>query len=465
MQQRTPLFSQLMQHAKIVRGNFYVPGHKGGNFFDEEAFKYYKHLLKLDATEVGELDDLHDPSGVIHEAQLLAADAFGAEKTFFLVGGTTAGNLAAILALVNPGDQFMMTRSSHQSIFHAALLARAVVHFLPTKLDRTTNLEMPLCPNELAELLRAHPQVKTVVITSPSYFGVVQPIEALTDVCHQFKIPLIVDEAHGAHFQFHENLPSSAMQAGADIAIQSTHKMLFSLTMSSMLHLQGNLICAEAIAYWLRVIESSSPSYLLMASLDVTRRQMALYGREKISEQLTMLAAKRLETDGLTNFQLLKVDDPFKFLFRVQNNQGYYAQEWLATKGHYAELAMPDKLLLCLSLGTTAQELAEVIMLLKELDQILNKPNKLAPTEFSFPAQETVTIDFGRQHKKLRKCTLTEAGGQYAAEHIIPYPPGIPLVVAGELITAEAIEYITKMMDAGGKVRGITAEEIHVLDT
>ncbi|MEN9406520.1 MAG: hypothetical protein RLZ12_804 [Bacillota bacterium] len=460
MQTRAPLFEMLLAHASSLQGSFYVPGHKHGALFDEAAAPWFRKLLDLDATEVGELDDLHDPQGVIAAAQKLAAEAFGAKGTFFLVGGTTLGNLAAVLALCTAGDELVMQRSSHQSLFHAAMLSRAVVHFLPLTLDKRTGLELPIDVVDLERILSRKP-VKAVVLTSPSYFGLVQPLKAVAALCHSYQVPLIVDEAHGAHFAFNEDLPAAALAEGADIAIQSTHKTLTSLTMSSMLHFQGNLVNPERIQGWLRMLASSSPSYLLMASLDVTRRLFVLHGEQLLKQSLALINKYRSTLNQFCNMLLLETDEPFRWVLAIRGAQGVLVGQLLTKKKIFPELVLPDKVLFLFSAATNEQELQALVRALTLIDRQLSKQGPFVQEQMltAYPGS-TISYATWSCNQPYELVPLVRAVGRRVVRPIIIYPPGIPLLCAEEKVSALLKEKIEYAIKNGLSIRGLNQPDL-----
>lgn len=462
-QTSAPLYEELIRYIKRSQGNYHVPGHKQGNAFDTQGLEWYEKMLYMDLTEVGDLDDLHHPSGVILEAQQLAAKAFCAEQTFFLVGGTTAGNLATMLTLCRPGEEVIVQRSCHQSVFNGCILAGAKPITLPVYMDPETHLEQTIRVEHLEQLLEQYPSVKGVVVTSPSYYGVVQPLRELVALCHAYHVPLIVDEAHGAHFGFHSELPSSAMQCGADISIQSTHKMLTSMTMSSMLHVRGSRVCAKGIGRWLRVVQSSSPSYPLMVSLDLARRYVVNSGERRISELLFGLNTLRKKIQ--TFMHLKEVTSSHKqdlFKLTIQSDvymiSGYALQNWLEAQGHYVELADHRKVLFAFSMGTTQEQLEQLYQCLLWLDKIIPHLPQSEATE------ETVQLDYGQPAFSLEKVregrhmevSLEQAVNHVVTEMIVPYPPGIPFLLPGEYLTREKLEVLQEYIKSGSKVRGLS---------
>ncbi|MCK9905412.1 aminotransferase class I/II-fold pyridoxal phosphate-dependent enzyme, partial [Frankia sp. Cpl3] len=273
-QRKAPLFEALERHAEKKPHPFHIPGHKMGNSFDRAGKDVYRNILPLDMTEISGLDDLHQPEDVIAEAQSLAAEAFWAEQTKFLIGGSTVGNMALIMTVCKPGDKILVQRNCHKSVYNGAILARANPVFIVPAVDLATGVAAGFRREDVERALQAHPEAKAVFLTNPTYYGMGIDLAKMAAVIHRHDIPLLVDEAHGAHFGFHPALPGSAMQAGADAAVQSTHKMGTSLTMSSMLHIQGPRIDRDKLFRVLAMIQSSSPSYPLMASLDLARRYM-----------------------------------------------------------------------------------------------------------------------------------------------------------------------------------------------
>lgn len=463
---KAPLWEALLAHQQKVQGNFHVPGHKQGKIFDPSAIGYFS-ILALDLTEVGDLDDLHHPFGVIQEAQILAAKAFGSDRCFFLVGGTTVGNLAAIYTVTTGGKKLIVQRNCHQSVFHGMMLAQAEGVAIATSLNEETGNEDMLNPEELYQLLADTSDVGAVMVTSPSYFGFPQEISVLAEICHHFDVPLIVDEAHGAHFVFHPQLPLSALKQGADLVIQSTHKMLPSMTMSSMLHIQGKRIDPEVVAQYLRMIESSSPSYPLMASLDLARRYMVLEGKEKLAQSIQRINHFREKLTKLSTIQELwthQNQDLLKLTITpTVDVSGYWIAEELQKKGIYPELADQHRVLFVFSIGTTIAELQTLFSVLQSMDHELCYIRRKTKQMFSsFPVQSKCAFSYQQYHKRDKiRTPIDKAVHKLSADWIVPYPPGIPLLIPGEQWTSKHKLYLERTLQQGGRVRGID-EELHV---
>ncbi|EGK10013.1 orn/Lys/Arg decarboxylase [Desmospora sp. 8437] len=458
-QEEAPLFEALCFHKDQNRGNYHVPGHKQGKAFDPLGRELFRDLLTIDLTEIAALDDLHQPEGVIRQAQELAAAAFGADRTFFLVGGSTAGNISLILAACQPGDQLIIHRASHQSVFNGCHLAGVRPVFLSGRGDVPLGGE--ISGEDLEEAILRHPGVKGVFLTSPDYFGRLQPISQLAKICHRHGLPLMVDEAHGAHFQFHPHLPPPALTQGADGVVQSTHKMLTAMTMGSMLHLKGSRLDRDRVAKGLGMIQSSSPSYPLMASLDLARRLMATGGQKELQKTLHQASLIREQVAGMRHLQeeVQPGGDPLKLNIRADRRiSGYKMLKWLEKQGIDPELADHEKVLFVLSPGMEGEESVRLIEALHRLDQAISgweeDPRQPVP---DIPVLSESHLSWDRLRSVAGETvSLPQAEGRMAAEMVVPYPPGVPSVLPGEMLSAEQIRHILHTLDKGGRVRGLT---------
>lgn len=272
IRREAPIQRALMEFAEKQPKRFHVPGHKGGHCIQPNAYPTHQTVMKWDVTELTGLDDLHHPEGMIADAQMLAAQTFFAEQTFFLVNGSTVGNISMILATMNRGKQVLVQRNSHKSIFHGLALAGAEAIFLEPEVCPTFAVPIGLHVETVKQAVGKYPKAKGLILTYPNYYGMAGDIQEMVEYVHHKGLFVLVDEAHGAHFGQYTGLPPSAMNLGADISVQSTHKMLTSMTMTSMLHVQGNRVSRADLKYYLQSLQSSSPSYPLMASLDLARQ-------------------------------------------------------------------------------------------------------------------------------------------------------------------------------------------------
>ncbi|MDD4496254.1 MAG: aminotransferase class I/II-fold pyridoxal phosphate-dependent enzyme, partial [Eubacteriales bacterium] len=271
----TPLYDALIEYCGKGAIPFHMPGHKQGRGLPKS---FFDTLSQIDLTELPGLDNLHWPEGADKKAQELAAEAFRAEHSYFLVNGSSSGLLASAMTICSPGKRVLVQRDSHISVVNGLMLAGAEPVFPKNGINADFGITDALEIYEVEKALEKNPDIAGVILTRPSYYGVCSDLQKIVELCHQYGKPVAVDEAHGAHLGFADFLPPSAMDCGADISVQSAHKTLPSLTQSAYLHLQGDLIDRQKLEFYLRVFQSTSPSYLLMASLDICRAIMQQEG-------------------------------------------------------------------------------------------------------------------------------------------------------------------------------------------
>ncbi|MGG6263506.1 aminotransferase class I/II-fold pyridoxal phosphate-dependent enzyme [Leptolyngbya sp. AN03gr2] len=449
-----PLFKMLKRCAQRGNAAFHTPGHKQGRGSPIELRELLgDRALRADLPELPELDNLFAPQGAIDEAQKLAAKTFGAEQTWFLANGSTCGIIAAILATCNSGDKILLPRNVHQSAISGLILSGAVPVFLPPEYDPILDIAHSVTPETVETALKQHSDAKAVLVIHPTYYGVCGDLSAIADLTHAAGIPLLVDEAHGAHFAFHSDFPISAMSAGADLTVQSTHKTLSALTQASMLHVQGMRIDRDRISRSLQLVQSTSPNYLLLASLDAACAQMATEGKDLMSRTLELADRARSQIESVLEFPGFAIDRT-RVTVTVSHlgMDGFTADELLQTFGVTAEFPSLQHLTFIVSLGNTETDidrLVEAIDRLPTSDPIPQIPAKfeqsfsippLSPREAFFAASQSVPIE--------------SAIDKISAELICPYPPGIPVLLPGEKITKTAIAQLRSVLEAGGFISG-----------
>ncbi|MCI3923293.1 aminotransferase class I/II-fold pyridoxal phosphate-dependent enzyme [Paenibacillus sp. TRM 82003] len=472
---RAPLFEALEMYRLKRKASFHVPGHKAGAaYVSDPTAAAWAAIGEIDATELNGLDDLHAPSGAILEAQSLAAACFGAERTYFLVGGSTVGNLSALHAVAGAGDVVVMQRNAHKSAIHALMLSGASAVFALPERNMESGLAGGIGAEAVREALTRNPEAKAVFVTNPSYYGVASNLAPLASAAHAFGVPLIVDEAHGAHFGFHPRFPSSALSLGADVVIQSTHKMLSAMTMGAMLHVQGERVDRERLEAYLRMLQSSSPSYPILASLDWSRRALHVQGARLFEPSLAAIDgfAMRLSTGDIAGgrFGLQPTDDPMKLLlFDVEGGlSGLALQEALTEEGVYIEMADERYAVCACSAATTGSDLSELERALseiasrkpaekKEIRHFFTNTNLLRSPVLSEPIRFRLGDDRAASG---REVGLEDAAGEICDELVIPYPPGIPLLYPGERIGEETVATLLRLRAEGASIQGAADRQL-----
>ncbi|QQF62848.1 aminotransferase class I/II-fold pyridoxal phosphate-dependent enzyme [Bacillus mojavensis] len=459
----TPLYHALIQHARRNSHSFHVPGHHNGDVFFDEAKTIYNPLLTIDLTELSGLDDLHHPSGVIKEAQDLVSQLYGSAESFFLVNGTTVGNLAMILSVCDPGDTILIQRNCHKSVFHAVDLAGAEPVYLAPDIDEIMHVPTHVPLGTIKEALKAYPNAKGLVLTNPTYYGHSADLTEIISEAHQYGIPVLVDEAHGAHFVLGEPFPASALQMGADIVVQSAHKTLPAMTMGSYLHLNSNKIERNRVADYLNRLQSSSPSYPIMASLDLARAYLQhMIEEQKLPDVLRHIQSIKQTFDSLGYAEAVEpanqriTTDPLKLTIRSKcGHSGFTLQKILERVNIFTELADENQVLLVLPLGGKRGITAETI---KKIDQEIEKtPTDQMNVSPEWEAQPITVMPYPKKVlNTLQKeyVGFDKAAGRLNAEDVIPYPPGIPMIMAGERITRESVQKLSRLISMKTHVQG-----------
>jgi len=454
-QAKTPLYTKLMSHADGKPFSFHVPGHKNGTVFPEKGQRFFADILKLDATEITGLDDYHSAEGVILEAEELLTDLFKTKKSFFLLNGSTVGNLAMILAAIKEEDVVLVQRNSHKSIMNGLMLAKARPVFISPEYNENFAVAVGPSLKAVQAAIQQYPGAKALILTYPNYYGLTYDLKSIIDLAHRFRIPVLVDEAHGAHFIAGDFFPKSAVELGADLVVQSAHKTLPAMTMGAFLHYQTDRVPMSKLKSYLQALQSSSPSYPLMASLDLARYYLGSYNQEDLSYLKAALQQFRICLGQLESLSVLPGDDPLKIT--IQSWSGFELQTKLEAKGIFTELADPYNVLFVLPLlkrnmGHYLQEAAEKIT---EIARTIPKKINHLDTKWSAKGISTLAASYKEmENQHSEYIPLEEAAGRVCAEPIIPYPPGIPICVPGEFITEEDIQLIFYLVGKDAKIQG-----------
>ncbi|HWO76075.1 MAG TPA: aminotransferase class I/II-fold pyridoxal phosphate-dependent enzyme [Bacillus sp. (in: firmicutes)] len=467
-QEQMPLYEALQHHIQSNPLSFHVPGHKGGLLFKEKS-----KLFAADITEITGMDDLYHPTGILLKAQKLLTDLYGSDNSLFLVNGSTVGNLAMIYGTCSEGDLVLVQRNCHKSIIHGLMLAKVRPVFLEPEYERDWGIAKGISIQTLADALKLYPEAKALIVTYPNYYGMADKIEDLIKLAHKYKIPVLVDEAHGAHFIGKDPFLRSSLQLGADVVVQSAHKTLPSLTMGAYLHIREGLIRAESIQQALSILQTSSPSYLIMASLDYARSYIGTFTendlqfwrkyKEEIHERLSAISGINIYQDPFT--------DPLKVTLKLTNgDSGQTFQRLLEEQGIYPEFSDPANVLLIFPLFKKAHE-KEALAYLNVLEDALKKitiytakerEKKHSPFQSSSNRVRTPEVPlYQAKVSDKRWIPITEAPGKVSGGMIIPYPPGIPLIMPGESIEQRHIEELKRLLEHKTHIQGDGWNENH----
>lgn len=478
-QEQTPLFSGLVAHAKKNPIQFHIPGHKKGAGMDSEFRQFIgDNALSIDLINIGPLDDLHQPKGIIKQAQDLAAEAFGADRTFFSVQGTSGAIIAMIMAVCGPDDKIIVPRNVHKSIMSAIVFSGAIPVFIHPEIDKDLGISHGITTDSVEKALTQHPDAKAVLVINPTYFGISADLKKIVEIAHSHHVPVLVDEAHGVHIHFHDQLPLSAMQAGADMAATSVHKLGGSMTQSSILNVREGLVSAKHVQSILSMLTTTSTSYLLLASLDVARKQLATKGKELIDKTIRLSQSIRKRINEIDHIHCVGEEilgskatfdyDPTKLIISVKNLglSGYEVEKWLREK-HNIEVELSDlyNILCIISLGDTEAEGDLLVNALKELaSECEHRVGQIKPLEVLLPEIPVLALTpRDAFYAETEVVPIEESEGRIIAEFIMVYPPGIPIFIPGEIITKENLHYIRENLEAGLPVQGPEDDEIKTI--
>ena len=517
------LYEKLREYCSSDAYPFHMPGHKrnpemirellGG--VSGEGMPY-----QIDITEIDGFDNLHHAEEILLESQKRAADLYGAEESFYLINGSTCGILASVFACTSQRGKILMARNCHKAVYHAVELRELETVYLYPQIfsdgdtiwQGAAQINGPIEPEDVERALKKNSDIEAVVITSPTYDGVVSDVKRIAEMAHQYGIPLIVDEAHGAHFGFHPYFPENSLKLGADLVIHSLHKTLPSLTQTALLHRGKNsLISSERVRKYLDIFETSSPSYVFMAGMDQCIRLIKEQGEELFELYARRIQNFREETAVLKHIHLLpcrerqsisvedtekmvvKTDgrdeevrsDPGKLVIAADGLSGQELAEILRKEYHLeVEMAAAGYVIALTSLADTDEGFLRLKNALIHIDEILSttyvesqrkqmakigydglaKQEMLTETGIGRDAEQVMTIAQAAGSRK-QTMDLSASAGQVCGEYIYLYPPGIPLVVPGERMTEKLINYIVEIRQKGLEIQGLrdyTGKEVDV---
>ena len=452
-------------------GRFHVPGHKGGPGADPGLrFALGERALALDIPQDIEGIDIGESPTPFERAERLAAQAYGAERTWFLTNGATQGNHALCLTLAPLGKRVVAQRNSHASLVDGLVLSGGVASFVAPEYDADLGMAHGVTPDALAEALRSAPYAHAAFVVSPTYYGIAADVPGLAEVAHAAGVPLVVDGSWGPHFGFHEALPANPLAQGADAVVTSTHKLVGSLTQSAMLHVAPTgRIDPAAVARSIRLLRSTSPSSLLFASLDSARRQLAIHGEALLHETLLALEPTRRKLDSIPGISVVGPElvgrpgvagwDPLRLVLdvRATGRTGYEVADALRQSYDVqAELATQATIVFLVGMGQSAASLerlaGDVDEVVKRIEAPGTVPAVIAPQtalvqQMAIPPREaflgepeTIPVD--------------DAIGRISCESIAGYPPGIPALLPGERITEQTVAYLRELVETGARLHG-----------
>ncbi len=481
-QDQTPYLDALLAYGDRDPARFHVPGHKGGAGADEKLRARLPETLKYDIPRDMYGIDIGPQPTPADEAEILAAEAFGAKQTWFLTNGATQGNHALTLALAPLGARVIVQRNSHGSVVDGLVLSGGLPEFVAPHVDHDLAIAHGVLPDDLARELDEHPDVRAVFIVSPTYYGTCADVAALAAIAHEHGVPLVVDQSWGSHFGFHPDVPASALQLGADAMLTSIHKTTGSLTQSAMLHVaDSKLVNPDMIDRAVRIVRSTSPNGLLLTSLDAARRNLAVNGRELLSDTLAATDEVVDAIDRVPGLYVAGQDlrgkvgvhdtDILRIVVdtRGTGESGFHVSDMLRERHDViAELATDTVVVFVVGIGETPANLERLLTALTDVAADI-EPRREPATPIDSRASfqlEQVTSPRDAFLAADEVVPVNEAAGRVCGESVSVYPPGIPALLPGERITQEIIDHLKRQVAQGARLHGASSADfstIHVL--
>ncbi|MFZ7119409.1 MAG: aminotransferase class I/II-fold pyridoxal phosphate-dependent enzyme [Eubacteriaceae bacterium] len=439
----------LNQLNKIIKKNytrFHMPGHKGRSMYKFDWYKY-------DFTEVAGSDNLSNPEGIINEVLNDISKIYDTHKSYILVNGSTVGIISSLLAVCKPEESFIIPRNSHRSVYSALILNNIVPVYLQPNYDHKYTYPVSIDPFEVEKVFIENPLCKGIIITSPTYYGTCSDINKISQITKKYSKILIVDEAHGAHLKFNNNYPISAVEQGADIVIQSTHKHLNSFTQTGILHVCNESIDLSEISKYINMLQSSSPSYPMMISIEMAVKHAYTKGKgildniiyyyDMIEKELEDTPFTMIGSDIINNKEVYDYDKSKIWINSLISGK---LLDRILRENYNIQVEMSDNnsILGMMGMGTKEKDVTILIRALKEIaeDMKYNKYNNSKKINMKYPITESRMIPWETMKYTKRKIDIQEAKNKIAGDFIIPYPPGVPLIIPGEIINEEVLEYL-----------------------
>jgi lysine decarboxylase len=458
---KTPVLEALKNLMKENSVSFHMPGHKGKN----SLINWGEYIPYIDTTEVEGMDNLLEPRGIIQESQNYAAEVFGAKATYYGVNGSTGSNYIALATITKPGDKILVQRNCHKSIYNGMVINRLKPVYLYPEYNEKYNLITGVRAEDIDRILTEQPDIKAVVLTYPNYYGVCSDLKTIAEIVHKHNKILMVDEAHGPHMTFSDRLPMSALEAGADIVIHSTHKTLPSFTQTSLLHVGTDRIDLNKLRDRYQLLTTTSPSYLFTLSNEIAiaymdseegRRRLE-WNIDKAQETIQRLnAIERVKVfTGDDNDETIFDKDVAKILIGIEGIKGSQLKKRLLSE-YNIRVEMSDYYyaLAYISPMNTEDEYEKLIAAIEDMAK-KSPYEEINYVNIKMPTPKIVMSPAEAYYNHKAQVSLKDAIGKVAAAPVIPYPPGVPLIHAGEEFTKEIYDHIVFLMENGLEIVGL----------
>lgn len=474
-----PLVDGVLKYIKEYNVSFCMPGHKGGLGFLEtlEGKELYENLIRADITEVDGVDNLHHADGIIKESQQLLSEYYGSIKSYFLVNGSTSGNLAMIFSAFNEGDKVIVERNCHRSIFNAIVMRKLKPVYIKNKIHSKYDAPLPLDKEHFSYLINENKDAKGIIVTYPNYYGICLDLPYVISIAKQHGMKVLVDAAHGAHFGASKLLPENPVKMGADMVVMSAHKTLPSLTQTAFLHI-GKRVNISKVDFYVSAFLSTSPSYMLLCSMDYARFYIQEYGNQHYDKLIKVCQINREKINRLGKFYILGEEDLRDMSISYDNKysidltryilnvpkgySGHKLLEYLRKSNIQAEMSDSRNVILIFSTFNKEQDFKKLYVALKNCDMNSLKQEYVDLIDYDMPM--SIMHPYEVMDKEKSMIELKHSKGKISAVAIVPYPPGIPIVMPGEKLCEKSIAVIQYYIQANVTVLGINDGKVATVE-
>lgn len=475
---RLPLIEGIKEYTKEDNIPFTMPGHKGGRGFlqSEEGKNFCKILLNGDITEVDGVDNLHNAEGIIKDSQQMLSEYYGSYKSYYLVNGSTSGNLAMIYSTFNKGDKIILERNCHRSIFNGVIMRELKPVYLKNKLDEEFNAPFSLYREHFLEIIKENKDAKGIVITYPNYYGICIDLNEIIKEAKRYNMKVLVDCAHGSHFGVINEIPENPIKLGADMVVMSSHKTLPSLTQTAYLHIR-NSVDVDKVDFYVSAFMTTSPSYLLMMSMEFGRFYLEKYGEIGYKNLLNTILEYREKINNIEGFLTLGKEhmyynskdaldtslDLTRLVIKVDKGlNSHKLLDYLRKNKIQGEMSDGRNIILIPNAFNLREDFEFLFNVLKQCDlKDLKGEEELSYLEYNIPRSVLQPFEVMERDKTL--VSLKESVGKVCSKAIVPYPPGVPLVMPGEIITEEAVGIINSYVNNNRTVMGVYNNEVFIV--
>lgn len=475
---RLPIVDALLKYKEEENSYFAMPGHKMGRAYEDtkEGNILLDNFIKFDITEVDGVDNLHHPTGIIKEGQELLANYYGSKKSYFLVNGSTSGNMIMIFSVFKEGDKIIVERNCHRSVFNSIILRKLRPIYVMNEVSEKYDAPFSINKEHLFKIIKENKDAKGILLTYPNYYGICTDLKEIVKEAKKYNMKVLIDSAHGAHFGVINELPANPLEMGCDMVVHSAHKTLPSLTQTSFLHVNCEELLEE-VDFYASVFLTTSPSYVFLASMDYSRYYLQVYGRKHYSDLINLCESYREKINKLEFYHIIEESDivgedsskedvvcidKTRYIINIPKGfSGHLLLDYLKKNKIQCEMSDSRNVVLIFATSNTEADFENLYKVLKECNKDILKDEYVKPKEYGIPIVEK--LPWETINMKKVECKLKDSINKVCGQAIVPYPPGIPLIMPGEIITKDIIDIIEYYRDNGITLLGVKEDNLIVI--